>query len=151
MKTYHQKASEIQRDWYVVDATDEVLGRLATQIATVLRGKHKPTYTPSNDGGDFVVVINCEKIKIMGKKADQKMYYRHSGYPGGIKETSYKMMLSKHPDRILRIAVKGMLPKNRMGRRLIGKLRIYAGPNHPHTAQQPKLWTPPYKTKTSAQ
>ncbi len=149
MKTYHQKASEIQRDWYVVDATDEVLGRLATQIATVLRGKHKPTYTPSNDGGDFVVVINCEKIKIMGKKADQKMYYRHSGYPGGIKETTYKMMLSKHPDRILRIAVKGMLPKNRMGRRLIGKLRIYSGPNHPHAAQQPKTWTPPYKTSTN--
>lgn len=148
MKTYHQKASEIQRDWYVVDATDEVLGRLATQIATLLRGKHKPTYTPSNDGGDFVVVVNCEKIRIMGKKADQKMYYRHSGYPGGIKETSYKMMLSKHPDRILRIAVKGMLPKNRMGRRLIGKLRIYAGPNHPHAAQQPKAWTPPYKTST---
>jgi large subunit ribosomal protein L13 len=149
VKTYHQKASEIQRDWYVVDATDEVLGRLATQIATVLRGKHKPTYTPSNDGGDFVVVINCEKIKIMGKKADQKMYYRHSGYPGGIKETTYKMMLSKHPDRILRIAVKGMLPKNRMGRRLIGKLRIYSGPNHPHAAQQPKTWTPPYKTSTN--
>jgi large subunit ribosomal protein L13 len=149
VKTYHQKASEIQRDWYLVDATDEVLGRLATQIATVLRGKHKPTYTPSNDGGDFVVVINCEKIKIMGKKADQKMYYRHSGYPGGIKETTYKMMLSKHPDRILRIAVKGMLPKNRMGRRLIGKLRIYSGPNHPHSAQQPKIWTPPYKTSTN--
>lgn len=148
MKTYHQKASEIQRDWYVVDATDEVLGRLATQIATLLRGKHKPTYTPSNDGGDFVVVVNCEKIRIMGKKADQKMYYRHTGYPGGLKETSYKMMLSKHPDRILRIAVKGMLPKNRMGRRLIGKLRIYAGPNHPHAAQQPRVWTPPYKTST---
>ena len=148
MKTYHQKASEIQRDWYVVDATNEVLGRLATQIATVLRGKHKPTYTPSNDGGDFVVVVNCEKIRIMGKKADQKMYYRHTGYPGGLKETTYKMMLSKHPDRILRSAVKGMLPKNRMGRRLIGKLRIYVGPNHPHAAQQPKAWTPPYKTST---
>ncbi|RRR67273.1 MAG: 50S ribosomal protein L13 [Candidatus Viridilinea halotolerans] len=147
MKTYHQKASEIQRDWYVVDATDEVLGRLSTQIATLLRGKHKPTYTPSNDGGDFVVVVNCEKIKIMGKKADQKIYYRHSGYPGGIKATPYKMMLTKHPDRILRAAVKGMLPKNRMGRHLMGKLRIYAGPHHPHAAQQPKLWTPPYATK----
>ncbi|NTU78287.1 MAG: 50S ribosomal protein L13 [Chloroflexales bacterium] len=148
MKTYHQKASEIQRDWYVVDATDEVLGRLATQIATLLRGKHKPTYTPSMDGGDFVVVVNCEKIRIMGKKADQKVYYRHSGYPGGIKETPYRMMLDKHPDRILRIAVKGMLPKNRIGRRLIGKLRIYAGPSHPHAAQQPKVWTPRYPTST---
>jgi large subunit ribosomal protein L13 len=148
MKTYHQKASEIQRDWLLVDATDEVLGRLSTQIATLLRGKHKPTYTPSNDGGDFVVVINCEKIKIMGKKDQQKIYYRHTGYPGGIKATPYKMMLAKHPDRILRSAVKGMLPKNRMGRRLIGKLRIYAGPNHPHTAQQPKLWKPFYATST---
>ncbi|PDW04179.1 50S ribosomal protein L13 [Candidatus Viridilinea mediisalina] len=147
MKTYHQKASEIERDWYVVDATDEVLGRLSTQIATLLRGKHKPTYTPSNDGGDFVVVVNCEKIKIMGKKADQKVYYRHSGYPGGIKATPYKMMLAKHPDRILRTAVKGMLPKNRMGRRLLSKLRIYAGPDHPHAAQQPKPWKPPYATK----
>jgi large subunit ribosomal protein L13 len=148
MKTYHQKASEIQRDWLLVDATDEVLGRLSTQIATLLRGKHKPTYTPSNDGGDFVVVINCEKIKIMGKKDQQKIYYRHTGYPGGIKATPYKMMLAKHPDRILRSAVKGMLPKNRMGRRLIGKLRIYAGPNHPHSAQQPKLWKPFYATST---
>ncbi|MBP1467597.1 50S ribosomal protein L13 [Candidatus Chloroploca sp. M-50] len=144
MKTYHQKDSEIQRDWYVVDATDQVLGRFATQIATLLRGKHKPTYTPSNDGGDFVVVVNCEKIKIMGRKADQKVYYRHTGYPGGLKVTPYRMMLAKHPDRILRTAVKGMLPKNRMGRRLLGKLRIYAGPNHPHAAQQPKIWTPRY-------
>ncbi len=148
MKTYHQKASEIQRDWYVVNAADEVLGRLATQIATLLRGKHKPTYTPSMDGGDFVVVVNCEKIRILGKKADQKIYYRHSGYPGGIKATPYRMMLNKHPDRILRIAVKGMLPKNRIGRRLIGKLRIYAGPEHPHAAQQPKIWAPRYATST---
>lgn len=148
MKTYHQKASEIQRDWHLIDATDEVLGRLSTQIATLLRGKHKPTFTPSNDGGDFVVVINCEKIRIMGKKSDQKIYYHHTGYPGGIKATPYKMMLTKHPDRILRSAVKGMLPKNRMGRRLIGKLRIYAGPNHPHAAQQPTLWKPRYPTST---
>jgi large subunit ribosomal protein L13 len=148
VKTYHQKASEIQRDWYVVDATDEALGRLATQIATLLRGKHKPTYTPSNDGGDFVVVVNCEKIRILGKKADQKVYYRHSGYPGGIKEVPYRMQLAKHPDRILRIAVKGMLPKTRMGRRLIAKLRIYAGPTHPHAAQQPKVWKPRYPTVT---
>jgi large subunit ribosomal protein L13 len=142
MKTYHQKASEVQRDWLVVDAAEQVLGRLATQIATLLRGKHKPTYTPSIDGGDFVVVVNCEQIKIMGRKADQKVYYRHTGYPGGIKATPYRMMMTKHPDRILRIAVKGMLPKNRMGRRLMTKLRIYAGPNHPHAAQQPKIFTP---------
>ncbi|MEI8165082.1 MAG: 50S ribosomal protein L13 [Chloroflexales bacterium] len=148
MKTYHQKASEIQRDWYVVDATDEALGRLATQIATLLRGKHKPTYTPSNDGGDFVVVVNCEKIRILGKKADQKVYYRHSGYPGGIIEVPYRMQMAKHPDRILRIAVKGMLPKTRMGRRLIAKLRVYAGPAHPHAAQQPKVWKPRYPTVT---
>lgn len=145
MKTYHQKESEIQRDWLLVDADGQVLGRLATQIATLLRGKHKPTYTPSMDGGDFVIVTNVEKIKIMGRKADQKVYYRHSGYPGGIKATPYKMMLAKHPDRILRTAVKGMLPKNRMGRRLLGKLRLYSGPNHPHAAQQPRLWTPVYR------
>ena len=142
MKTYHQRPAEVQRDWYVVDATDQVLGRLATRIATLLRGKHKPTYTPSIDGGDFVIVVNCEKIKITGKKADQKIYYRHTGYPGGLKATPYKLMLAKHPDRILRNAVKGMLPKNRMGRHLLTKLRIYAGPRHPHAAQQPKVWSP---------
>ncbi len=141
-RTYHQKASEVQRDWLLVDATNQVLGRLATQLATLLRGKHKPTYTPSIDGGDFVVVVNVEKIKLLGKKPDQKIYYRHSGYPGGLKATPYKMMLARHPDRILRSAVKGMLPKNRIGRRLLTKLRLYAGPNHPHAAQQPKLWTP---------
>jgi len=141
VKTYHQKPSEVQRDWLLIDAEDQVVGRLATQIATLLRGKHKPTFTPSLDGGDFVIFVNAEKIKIMGRKADQKVYYRHTGYPGGIK-APYKMMLSKHPDRILRIAVKGMLPKNRMGRHLMGKLRIYAGSKHPHAAQQPKVWTP---------
>jgi large subunit ribosomal protein L13 len=145
VKTYHQKASEVQRDWLLVDANGQVLGRLATQIATLLRGKHKPTYTPSIDGGDFVVVVNVEKIKLMGKKPDQKIYYRHTGYPGGIKATPYKMMLTKHPDRILRSAVKGMLPKNRIGRRLLTKLRLYAGPSHPHAAQQPTVWTPRYK------
>jgi large subunit ribosomal protein L13 len=142
VKTYHQKASEVQRDWLLIDANSRVLGRLATQIATLLRGKHKPTYTPSIDSGDFVIVVNAEKIRIMGRKADQKIYYRHTGYPGGIKATPYKMMLSKHPDRILRIAVKGMLPKGRMGRHLMTKLRIYAGPTHPHAAQQPKPFTP---------
>ncbi len=142
MKTYSQKASEVQRDWYVIDAADQVLGRLATQIATLLRGKHKPTFTPSIDGGDFVVVVNAEKIRITGRKAFQKTYIRHSGYPGGLKVTPYKVMLAKHPERILRFAVKGMLPKNRIGRRLLTKLRIYAGPHHPHTAQQPKIYHP---------
>lgn len=142
MKTYHQKPSEVQRDWYVIDASGKVLGRLATQISTLLRGKHKPTYTPSIDGGDFVIVVNVEKIVLTGRKPDQKIYYRHSGYPGGLKATPYKVMLAKHPDRILRLAVKRMLPKNRMGRRLLSKLRIYAGPNHPHAAQQPKPYIP---------
>jgi large subunit ribosomal protein L13 len=142
VKTYYQKASEVQRDWCVVDASDRVLGRLATQIAIRLRGKDKPTYSPGIDGGDFVVVVNAEKIKITGRKADQKIYYRHTGYPGGLRATPYRLMLAKHPDRILRTAVKGMLPKNRLGRRMLGKLRIYSGPNHPHAAQQPKLWEP---------
>lgn len=142
MKTYSQKASEVQRDWYVVDASGLVLGRLATQIATLLRGKHKPTFTPSMDGGDFVVVVNAEKIRVTGRKEEQKMYYRHSGYPGGLREIPYKMMRAKHPDRILRLAVKGMLPKGRLGRSQISKLRIYAGPNHPHAAQQPHIYQP---------
>ncbi|MFP4435916.1 MAG: 50S ribosomal protein L13 [Chloroflexaceae bacterium] len=142
MKTYSQKASEIQRDWYVVDASGQVLGRLATQIATLLRGKHKPTFTPHLDGGDFVIVTNAEKIRVTGRKAEQKVYYRHTGYPGGLKMTSYKMMREKHPDRILRQAVKGMLPKNRLGRRLMTKLKIYAGPHHPHAAQQPRPYVP---------
>lgn len=142
MKTYSQKASEVQRDWYVIDASDQVLGRLATQIATILRGKHKPTYTPSMDGGDFVVVVNAEKIRVTGRKAEQKVYYRHTGYPGGLRETPYKQMMEKHPERILRFAVKGMLPKNRIGRKMLTKLRIYAGPNHPHTAQQPMVYEP---------
>jgi len=142
VQTYHQKPSEVQRDWYVIDASGKVLGRLATQISTLLRGKHKPTFTPSVDGGDFVIVVNAEKIVLTGRKPDQKIYYRHTGYPGGLKATPYKMMLAKHPDRILRLAVKRMLPKNRMGRRLLSKLRIYAGPNHPHAAQQPKPYIP---------
>jgi large subunit ribosomal protein L13 len=144
MKTYSQKVSEVNRKWLVADAENQVLGRFATQIATLLRGKHKPTYTPSMDDGDYVIVVNCEKIKITGRKADQKVYYRHTGYPGGIKATPYRMMLAKHPDRILRKAVKGMLPKSRMGRKLLTKLRIYAGPKHPHAAQQPETWTPKY-------
>jgi large subunit ribosomal protein L13 len=142
MKTYSQKASEVQRDWHVIDAADQTLGRLATQIATLLRGKHKPTFSPNLDGGDFVVVVNAEKVALLGRKPEQKMYYRHSGYPGGFKQIPYKRMLATHPDRILRLAVKGMLPKTRLGRQQITKLKIYAGPSHPHSAQQPKVYTP---------
>lgn len=142
MKTYSQKASEVQREWYLVDATDQTLGRLATQIATLLRGKHKPTFSPNLDGGDFVVVVNAEKVRLTGRKPDQKIYYRHSNYPGGLKQTPYKRMLAQHPERILRFAVKGMLPRTRLGRQQITKLKIYAGPAHPHAAQQPKVYTP---------
>lgn len=142
MKTYSQKASEVQRDWYVIDATNQTLGRLSTQIAVLLRGKHKPTFSPNLDGGDFVIVVNAEKVRLLGRKPDQKMYYRHSGYPGGFKAIPYKRMLATHPDRILRFAVKGMLPKTRLGRQQLLKLKIYAGPKHPHTAQQPKAYTP---------
>jgi large subunit ribosomal protein L13 len=142
MKTYSQKASEVQRDWHVVDASNQTLGRLATQIAVLLRGKHKPTFSPNLDGGDFVVVVNAEKIALKGRKPEQKMYYRHSGYPGGFKSVPYKRMLASHPERILRIAVKGMLPKTRLGRQQITKLKIYAGAKHPHAAQQPKVYTP---------
>jgi large subunit ribosomal protein L13 len=141
MKTYSQKVSEVQRSWHVVDAADQTLGRLATQIAVLLRGKHKPTFSPNLDGGDFVVVVNAEKVKLLGRKPDQKMYYRHSGYPGGFKAIPYKRMIAAHPDRILRFAVKGMLPKTRLGRQQLTKLKIYAGANHPHAAQQPKVYT----------
>ena len=142
MKTYSQKASEVSRDWYVVDADGQTVGRLSTQIATLLRGKHKPTFSPNIDGGDFVVIINAEKIQLLGKKQDQKMYSRHSNYPGGFKSVSYRRMLATHPDRILRYAVKGMLPKTRLGRRQLVKLRIYAGATHPHLAQQPTVFVP---------
>jgi len=142
MKTYSQKLSEVQRDWHVIDATGQTLGRLATQIAILLRGKHKPTFSPNIDGGDFVVVTNIEKIRVSGRKADQIIYYHHTGFPGGLKETPYRMMMQKRPEHILRHAVKGMIPKNRLGRRLMTKLRLYAGTQHPHTAQQPKLYTP---------
>ena len=142
MKTYSQKASEVQRDWFVVDATGQTLGRLATHIATLRRGKHKPTFSPNIDGGDFVVVVNAEKVRLTGRKESQKMYYRHSGYPGGFKAVPYRRMMASHPERILRFAVKGMLPKTRLGRQQIVKLKIYAGPTHPHAAQQPQMYEP---------
>jgi large subunit ribosomal protein L13 len=144
-RTWSPKASEIKRDWLLVDADGQVLGRFATQIATLLRGKHKPTYTPHMDLGDNVVVINAEKIRVTGKKPQQKMYYRHSGYPGGLKAISYYNLHQKRPERIIKLAVKGMLPKNRLGRRMLKKLHIYAGPRHPHAAQQPQ----PYAIETT--
>lgn len=139
-KTYVPKASEISQDWYLVDANDQNLGRLATQIASILLGKHKPTFTPGVDTGDFVVVINCERVRVTGNKLDDKKYYRHSIYPGGLKEITLRKQLIVHPDRVLRSAVWGMLPKNKLGRQLIKKVKIYAGPDHPHEAQQPKPW-----------
>lgn len=137
-RTYSTKPSDIKRDWYVVDAQGKTLGRVATQIATVLKGKHKPEYVTHMDVGDYVVVINAEKIRVTGKKMEDKFYYRHSGYPGGISSISLRDQLDRFPTRVIQYAVRGMLPKNRLGRKMIGKLKIYAGPNHPHEAQQPK-------------
>jgi large subunit ribosomal protein L13 len=137
VKTYVATPADRQRDWLIVDAEGKTLGRLATQIAEALRGKRKPTYTPHVDTGDFVVVINAEKIVVTGSKRTQKLYYRHSGYPGGIKSRSLEEMLDRRPEEVIRIAVKGMLPKNRLARRQITKLKVYAGPEHPHQAQQP--------------
>lgn len=137
-KTYVPKANEITQDWYVVDANGQNLGRLATKIATVIIGKHKPNFTPGVDTGDFVVVINAEKIQVTGNKMEDKFYYQHSGYPSGLTETSLRDQLKRHPDRVIRSAVKGMLPHNKLGRQLIKKLKIYAGSQHPHEAQQPK-------------
>jgi large subunit ribosomal protein L13 len=138
MKTFSAKAHEVKRDWYIIDATDKILGRVATEIARRLRGKHKAEYTPHVDTGDYIVVINADKITVTGKKFKEKVYYRHSGYPGGIKETSFDKLQAKHPERIIEIAVKGMLPKNVLGREMYRKLKVYAGTEHPHTAQQPK-------------
>src|SRR5437016_7779774 len=137
-KTWTAKPGEIQRNWYVVDAAGKTLGRLATQIADTLRGKTKPQYTPHVDTGDFVVVVNAEKIAVTGNKLDQKRYYRHSGYPGGIRSRTLREQLDRRPTEVLRTAVKGMLPKNKLARRQITKLKIYAGPEHPHAAQSPK-------------
>jgi large subunit ribosomal protein L13 len=138
MKTYTAKPGEIARDWYVVDAEGHTLGRLATQIADTLRGKGKPQYTPHVDTGDFVVVVNAEKITVTGQKLDQKRYYRHSGYPGGIRSRTLREQLDRRPTEVLRKAVKGMLPRNRLARQQLTKLKIYAGPEHPHAAQAPK-------------
>ena len=141
MRTYSTKPEDIKREWFVIDATGMTLGRLATQIVTVLKGKHKPIYSPHLDTGDFVVVVNAHKVRVTGRKMDQKIYYRHSGYPGGLKEISLRDQLDRHPDRVIRFAVRGMLPKNRLGRQMIKKLKVYATPGHPHEAQQPKPMT----------
>ena len=138
MKTYHAKPGEVEREWLIVDATDMVLGRLASEIAQILKGKRKPQYTPHVDTGDFVVVINAEKIRLTGNKAEKKIYYSHSGFIGGLKEVSFARMLEKHPERIIEKAVKGMLPKNTLGRAMNRKLKVYAGPAHPHAAQKPR-------------
>jgi len=138
VKTYVTKPDEVEREWYVVDAEGKTLGRLATGIASVLRGKHKPHYSPAVDMGDYVVVVNAEKVWVTGRKLDQKVYYRHSGYPGGLKAISLRDQLDRHPTRVLEHAVRGMLPKGRLGRRMFKKLKVYAGPDHPHQAQQPK-------------
>jgi large subunit ribosomal protein L13 len=137
-KTYYPKAGEIEPQWYVLDAEDMNLGRLAARIARLLLGKDKPQYTPGVDTGDFVIVINADKISVTGNRLDEKIYYRHSGFPGGLKKISMRDQLAKHPERVLEAAVKGMLPHNRMGRKLIRKLKVYSGPDHPHSAQQPK-------------
>ena len=140
MKTYIAKEDEIadSRKWFVVDAEGQILGRLASQIASILKGKHKPIYSPHQDAGDFIVVINAEKISVTGNKLKDKVYYTHSGYPGGQKETSLELMLLKHPERVVELAVKRMLPKNAIGRKMFRKLKVYAGPEHPHKAQQPQ-------------
>ena len=138
MKTFTAKNETVQRDWYVVDAAGQTLGRLATEIASRLRGKHKPEYTPHVDAGDYIVVINAEKVRVTGNKTSDKIYYSHTGFPGGIKEISFEKLIDKAPERVIEAAVKGMLPRNPLGRDMYRKLKVYAGTNHPHAAQQPE-------------
>jgi len=138
MKTFSAKPHEVARGWYVVDASGKVLGRLAAEIARRLRGKHKPEFTPHADTGDYIVVVNADKLRVTGRKAEQKIYYRHSTYPGGIYSASFAKLHARHPDRVLRLAVKGMLPKGPLGYAMLRKMKVYAGAAHPHTAQQPK-------------
>jgi large subunit ribosomal protein L13 len=138
VRTYTPKPDEVQRDWYVVDATDVILGRLASQVATLLRGKHKPTFAPHVDGGDFVIVINADKVALSGNKRETKLAYRHSGYPGGLRSVAYGELLEKNPERAVEKAVRGMLPKNSLAAQQLKKLKVYRGAEHPHAAQQPK-------------
>ena len=138
MRTYSPKPGEIERQWHIIDASDVVLGRLATHTANLLRGKHKPTFAPHVDGGDFVIIVNAEKVALTGAKLEQKKAYRHSGYPGGLRSRSLGDMLERKPEEVIRLAVKGMLPRNRLARQQLRKLKVYAGPDHPHTAQKPE-------------
>ena len=142
MKTYSLKKEEVDRSWFILDATDKVLGRLATKIADRIRGKDKPTYTPHTDGGDYVIVINAEKVKVTGSKFENKTYHRHSLYPGGLKSQTFKELNKKNPERIIEEAVKGMLPKNKLGKSIIKKLKVFQGPNHDHESQKPVEWNP---------
>ena len=142
MKTESLNRQSVDPKWYVVDADGQILGRFASKLADRLRGKDKPTFTPHTDGGDFVVVINAEKVAVTGSKYDKKTYYRHSQYPGGLKETTFKEMIDKKPEEVIRLAVKGMLPKNKLSNQIIKKLKIYAGSDHPHDSQQPEIWEP---------
>ena len=137
-KTFTPTPADIKREWFLVDATDQTLGRLASDVANILRGKHKPTYAPHMDGGDFVVIVNAEKVAVTGNKAVQKVYYRHSGYPGGLSELPFERMQERYPERIIETAVRGMIPKNRLGRQVLTKLKVYAGSEHPHAAQNPQ-------------
>jgi large subunit ribosomal protein L13 len=141
VRTFSPKPSDVQRQWHLIDATDVVLGRLASQTATLLRGKHKPIYAPHVDTGDFVVIVNAGKVALTGAKRDNKIEYRHSGFPGGIRATSYDELLAKNPRRVVEKAVKGMLPHNTLGRKMLSKLKVYAGPEHPHQAQKPVPYT----------
>ena len=136
-KTYVPRESDIERRWFIVDAEGQTLGRLASEIATVLRGKRKPIFTPHMDVGDYVIVVNAEKVKVTGAKTEQKTYYRHSGYPGGFRQTKFRDMIQQHPERVIEKAVRGMIPHNALGDQTVKKLRVYTGPNHPHVAQQP--------------
>ncbi len=140
IKTYTPKPEDIQREWLVVDAKDQTLGRLATQIANLLHGKHKPMFTPNIDVGDYVIVINCDKVRVTGRKLDQERYYRHSGYPGGLRSRSLREQMEKYPERVIESAVRGMLPKNKLGRQMIKKMKVYKGDSHPHAAQKPKVF-----------
>ncbi|MEX2327272.1 MAG: 50S ribosomal protein L13 [Pseudomonadales bacterium] len=139
MKTYTAKNETVRRNWYVVDATDQTLGRMATAIANRLRGKHKAEFTPNVDTGDYVVVVNAEKVKVTGNKAEDKMYYHHTGYPGGIKSVNFETLIDQRPERVIEKAVKGMMPKNKLSRAMLSKLKVYAGTEHPHAAQQPQV------------
>ena len=141
MKSYIAKPAEVERKWYVIDAEDKTLGKIASVVASILRGKKKPIYTPHVDTGDYVIVINAEKVRVTGKKEEQKIYKSHSGYPGGLKETTLRELRAKKPEEIIRHAVKGMMPKGKLGRQMFKKLKVYAGPEHPHTAQNPEEWT----------